>query len=395
MAKEEIKVTDQELSQLEKLKIAVDKIEKKEVKFLFAVVNSPQPSASVYEVYFHANVAKNMGYDVTMLTDAQDFVVPNFIEKELTEIKHISMDKKFKLSVGPQDVLVIPEIFTNVMEQTKNLGCVRIGLLQSIDYMLNGLVLGVDWSQFGIENILTTSRSMRDALGMYYGPTKFKIGYYDVGIPNYFNDNSDIPKRPVISVIGRNPNEIAKVIKLFYAKYPQFQWVTFDPMMTESKPPSPLRRIDFADRLRKNFASLWIDRISSFGTFPLEAMKSGSIPVGLVPDFAPEYLLNGEGQIIDNVGFWSNNIYQLPIMLGEALTKFLDDTLDETMYENMQNTASKYSPENSKEQLTKYYNGIIDERKKLLLGAIKNYEETAAKEQENNVKEIKEEVKNG
>ena len=118
---------------------------------------------------------------------------------------------------------------------------------------------------------------MQDALGMYYGPTKFKIGYYDVGIPNYFNDDTDIPKRPVISVIGRNPNEIAKVIKLFYAKYPQFQWVTFDPMMTESKPPSPLRRVDFADRLRKNFASLWIDRISTFFHLAGSELNSDSV----------------------------------------------------------------------------------------------------------------------
>ena len=392
MAEKEINVTDQELSQLDKLKIAVDKMNNKDIKFLFAVVNSPQPSASVYEVYFHANVAKSMGYDVTMLTDSEDFVVPEFVNKELTEVKHVAMEK-IKLSVGPQDVLVIPEIFSNVMEQTKNLGCVRIGLLQSIDYMLNSLVLGTDWSQFGIENILTTSESMRDALNMYYGPNKFKIGHYDVGIPEYFTDDSEMPKRPVISVIGRNPNEIAKVIKLFYAKFPQFQWVTFDPMMTESKPPSPMRRIDFAERLKKNFASLWIDRISSFGTFPLEAMKAGSIPVGLVPDFAPEYLLNKDGQIIDGAGFWTNNIYQLPLTLGEVTTKFLDDTIDENIYDTMNQAASRYSQENSKEQLVKYYQTIVDERKTLLEKAISDYETAMSNEKNND--EVKEDAQNG
>lgn len=393
MAENEIKVTDQELSQLEKLKVAIDKIEKKDIKFLFAITSTPQPAASVYEVYYHAKVAKNMGYKVTMLTDSEDFVVPEYIEKELTDVEHVSMEK-IKLSVGPQDVLVIPETFSNVMEQTKNLGCIRVGLLQSIDYMLNGLVLGVDWNQLGIENILTTSASMRDALIMYYGPNKFKIGHYDVGIPEYFHNNDDMPKRPVISVIGRNPNDISKVIKLFYAKFPQFQWVTFDPMLTESKPPSPLRRIDFADRLRKNFASLWIDRISSFGTFPLEAMKSGSIPVGLVPDFAPEYLLTNDGKIVEGAGFWSNNIYQLPLMLGEVLTKFLDDTIDEGIYDSMEKTASRYTQENSTEQLTKYYGGLIEERKQLLQKAVDEYEKAKSAEK-NNVEESKEEVKNG
>jgi predicted peroxiredoxin len=395
MAENDIKVTDQELSQLEKIKVAISKLENKESKFLFAVANSPQPSASVYEIYFHANVAKSMGFDVTMLTDVNDYVVPEYIEKSLTEIEHVSMEK-INLKVGPQDVLVIPEIFSNVMEQTKNLGCIRIGLLQSIDYMLNALVLGVDWSEFGIDNILTTSESMRDALGLFYGPNKFRIGVYNVGIPSYFHNNSDDPKRPVISVIGRNPNDVAKVIKLFYAKYPQFKWITFDPMMTESKPPKPLRRVDFADRLRNNFASLWIDRISSFGTFPLEAMKSGSIPVGLVPDFAPEYLITKEGKIAENTGFWTNNIYELPLLLGEVLTKFLDDTIDEKIYDTMEKTASVYTQEKSKEQLEKYYTAILSERKEFLTKAVENYE-NAVKEQEskNNIEENKEEEKNG
>ena len=389
MAEKEINFTDQELSQLEKLKIAVDKIENKDLKFLFVIANSPQPSASVYEIYFHATTVKNMGYNVKMITDSEDYTIPDFVEKELTDIEHESMSK-IKLNVGPQDVLVIPEIFSNVMEQTKNLGCIRVGLLQSIDYMLNSLVLGVDWNQFGIENIFTTSESMKDAINMYFGTNKFKIGHYNVGIPDYFHNKDKFPKRPVISVIGRNPNDISKVIKLFYAKYPQYRWITFDPMMTESKPPSPLRRIDFAERLRKNFASLWIDRISSFGTFPLEAMKSGSIPIGLVPDFAPEYLLNKEGQVINNIGFWTNNIYQLPFMLGEAITKFLDDTLDESVYIEMDTVTAKYSQDNSKEQISTYYVGLLEERKQLIINAIEQYEKAKELSENNTKEEIKE-----
>jgi len=62
-------------------------------------------------------------------------------------------------------------------------------------------------------------------------------------------------------------------------------------MLTKSKPPQTMRRVDFAKRLQGNFAAVWIDRIASFGTFPLECMKSGVIPISLVPDIIPEYLI--------------------------------------------------------------------------------------------------------
>ena len=52
-----------------------------------------------------------------------------------------------------------------------------------------------------------------------------------------------------------------------------------------------MRRIDFAKRLQSNFAAVWVDRISSFGTFPLECMKCGTIPICLKPDIMPEYMI--------------------------------------------------------------------------------------------------------
>ena len=118
-------------------------------------------------------------------------------------------------------------------------------------------------------------------------------------------------KRPVISIVGRNPNEISKIVKLFYSRSPQFGWVTFDSMITDSKPPSPLRRVDYAERLKKNFATVWVDRISTFGTVPLEAMKAGSIPIGLLPDITPEYLLDEKGEFICEINDWGQVIVDL------------------------------------------------------------------------------------
>jgi hypothetical protein len=362
-----------ELEKIEKIKVSLAKIANKESKFLFCVPESQSPTASVYEIYFHATVVKNMGYEVVILVEKGDYVVPTWIEKELTDHKHISMADP-KLTVGPEDVMIIPDIYSNVMEQTKNLPCVRIGLLQSADYMTSALIPGTDWTSFNIHDVITTSLTLKEWLETFYGLGKYNIRTYNIGIPDYF-EKIEVPQKPIISVIGRNANEISKLVKLFFAKYPQYSWVTFDPMLTKSKPPQPMRRIDFAKRLQGNFAAVWIDRISSFGTFPLECMKAGVIPICLKPDIMPEYMIErdetGKGiKVVEGAGVWTENFYDLPVLIGEVLIKFLDDAIKPELYETMSKIASKYNQEAAETRLVEIYNDVINQRVALLSGAI-------------------------
>lgn len=365
-----VEQTEQE--QIEKIRVSLDNLINKKSKFLFCVPESVNPVASVYEIYFHATVVKNMGYDVIMMVEKGDYVIPSWIEKELTNHKHIAMSDP-KLMVGPEDIMVVPEAYSNVMEQTKNLPCVKIGLLQSVDYMINSLIPGTDWSSFNYNDIITTSQSIKEWMNMFYG-NKFNIKVYNVGIPEYF-EKSKVPQKPIISVIGRNPNEISKFVKLFYAKYPQYNWVTFDPMVTKSKPPQPMRRVDFAKRLQGNFAAVWIDRISSFGTFPLECMKSGVIPICLKPDIMPEYMIERDEngvpiKAVDGGGVWSNNYYDLPVLTGEVLIKFLDDSITQELYDTMDRIVARYNQGESEKNLVDIYTEFINHRINLFQSAL-------------------------
>ncbi len=366
-------VQNAELEQIEKIKISLDKLVNKKSKFLFVIPESQSPVASVYEMYFHATVVKNLGYEVIVMVEKGDYIPPVWIEKELTDHKHMAMSDP-KIMVGPEDIMVIPEVYSNVMEQTKNLPCLRVGLLQSVDYMTNSLIPGTDWSSFGIKNVITTSQSLKEWLETFYGKGKYDIKTYNIGIPEYF-EKSEIPQKPVISVIGRNANEISKFVKLFFSKYPQYNWVTFDPMVTKSKPPQPMRRIDFAKRLQGNFAAVWIDRISSFGTFPLECMKSGTIPICLKPDIMPEYMIerdeNGVGvKAVDGAGVWTENYYDLPVLTGEVLMKFLDDAISPEIYDVMEKLASKYNQIDSEARLSEIYSELINQRISLFENAL-------------------------
>ena len=354
-----------ELEKIEKIKLALGKIENKESKFLFCVPETPTPTASVYEIYFHATTVKKMGYSVTILTEKEDYDIPKWIEGELTDLPHLAMNNN-KLTVGPEDIMVIPDVFSNVMEQTKNLPCVRVGLLQSVDYMINALVPGTDWRAFGIMDIITTSKTLKEFVETFYGMKKFNIQTYNPSVPDYFK-RTDAPQQPIISIVGRNPNEIAKFVKLFFSRYPQYAWVTFDPLLTKSKPPQPMRRKDYAERLRGNFAAVWVDRLSSWGTFPLECMKSGVIPIGLIPDITPEYLLerDEEGEVSkmkEKTGVWSDSFYDLPVLTGEVIVKFLDDNIGDDLYDSMEAIASEFTPEKAEAELVTAYTNLLDER---------------------------------
>jgi len=371
-------VQDVEQEKIDRVKESINRMENKESKFMFCVPDVDNPTAAVYEIYFHATTVKNMGYKVVMLTEKEGQEAPKWIEKELTEIDHIPMAKN-DLKVSPDDVMVLPEVFSNIMEQTKNLPCLRVGLLQSIDYKLNALVPGTNWKSFGIDNIITTSETLKDFVDSYYGKKTFKIKHYNIGLPDYFKRTAE-PQKPIISVIGRNANEISKLVKLFYTRYPQYRWVTFDPMRTNSKPSKSMRRKDFADRLRGNFAAIWVDRISSWGTFPLECMASGTIPICLKPDITPEYILergdDGEAtKIVEGAGVWTDNFYDLPVLLGEVLLKYLDDSIDDSLYDSMEKVAGKYTQAKSTEQLISLYNELLSERLDLFKGAITPPEE--------------------
>jgi hypothetical protein len=367
------------VSNIEKVKASIENIVSKKNQIMFFVPDvNGVPAASIYEIYFHANVLKKNGYKVIMLVEGAKFEKPDFIETELTDVEHVSMESN-KLTVSPEDLLVIPEIFTNIMEQTKKLPCMRVVLFQSVDNATKALLPGYDWSMFGIADVLTTGKTLEKFVNEFYGKGRFRLKSYNVPVPDYFTEKYPL-KRLVVSVLVRNERELDKIVKMFLSRYPQYRWLNFEPMVTDSKPPKHLRRKDFADRLSKNFAALWIDRISSHALFPLECMKVGTIPISLVPDITPEYLIDSEGKPVKNCGVWTDDFFQLPVLIADTLRKFLDDEIGKDVYDEMKQHVEKYSPQVAAEQLVTIYESYFAERSESLVKTLEVLEKQQAEE---------------
>lgn len=355
-----------------KISSIISKIENNETKILFFVPDTPQPNSSVIEIYTHATVLKKAGFKTYILTETKEYEKPYWVDFELIDHEYVAMENA-KLTLGAEDILVIPEVFTNVMEQTKNLPCIRVAFIQSVDYMLSSLILGSDWSLFGIKDIITNSEGVEKIISENL-KNNFRIQKYNIGIPEYFK-SEDKRRELKISLVGRNQNDVMKVIKLFFLSYPQYAFVVFDTMTSDSDRPEPISRRDFAEKLKQNFAAVWIDKIASFGTFPVECMKAGTIPIGIIPDITPEYLLTEDGKFNENAGYWTDNIYNLHKLIFHAISQYMDDSCEDEMYNEFKNISSKYTTVKSEEQILSIYSTLLNNRLDQLKSSITKNEQ--------------------
>lgn len=339
---EEIK--EEDLNNLKKLEKVLDNIKTGDNKYYFLVPEIETPTSSVYEIYRHANVMKNSGKNVCLLTEDISFTKPSWIDKSLLDIEHKHISNEIKVS--PQDVIVIPEIFTNVMEKIKVLQCHKILLFQSFDYALHSLLPGVDYYMWGIFDVIVPSVATKNLFEKFFG-NDYNVKDYKIGIPEYFAPDQRL-KKPVISYVSRNGIDINRIVKLFYLKFPYFKFLTFQDL-------NNLDRKSFAEKLKDSFALLWVDNISTASTVPLEAMKANTVVVGMLPNITHDYITN------DN-GYWTDNKYDLPLMIGKALSEYLEDEIDEKMIKNMKKTVSKYSETNSEKEILKIYNDFTTDR---------------------------------
>ena len=94
---------------------------------------------------------------------AEEFVgVGEWLGEEYSSLRHSDINKE-EVSVSPSDILFIPDIFSNVMEATKELPCKRIAIVQNTDFITEIIPLGKQWGDFGIlEAIVNTKEQEKN-----------------------------------------------------------------------------------------------------------------------------------------------------------------------------------------------------------------------------------------
>ncbi len=267
--------------------------------------------------------------------------------------------KCIPLNVNPEDFLIIPEGFPNVMKKTMQVSCKRIVFAQSWFYVLNAMQPGEKWQHFGITDVISASDAITEYLvsimpGLKIKDFKQGINREYFKVPEKVSD-----KLPMVAFSGgRGEESRAKtynIIKTFYSFYPHLKWIRFQEL-------AGMDREQFSDMLASCAFYLYTDDIAGFGTAPLEAMACGTHTVGWAAFGGKEYM-NEEN------GFWCNNgdIFVAAEILGIAIDKWLNGDMDkEDIQSKYEETLSKYTTEGEKENMLNLLNQYTDERIKEL-----------------------------
>jgi len=296
---------------------------------------------------------------------------PSWVDFDISEMDILPLgDKKIKfadgseqecipLNVSPEDFLIIPEGFPDVMKKTMQVSCKRIVFAQSWFYVLNAMQPGEKWQHFGITDVISASDAITEYLvsvmpGLNIKDFKQGISREYFKVPEKISD-----KLPVVGFsASRGPENKLKtynIIKSFYAFYPHLKWIRFQEL-------EGMDREQFAERLASCAFYLYTDDIAGFGTAPLEAMACGTHTVGWAAFGGKEYMNNENG-------FWCNNgdIFQTAEIMGIAIDKWLNGDMDNgVIQEKYEETLSKYTTEGEKENMLNLLNKYKDERIKEL-----------------------------
>ena len=334
--------------QISKLENSIENIKNKKSRIYFIVQDTKgNAKASLAYIYRFAMSLLNEGYNPIMLHEKSDYTgVSGWLGSEYGEkLPHRSIEGQ-NLEVAPEDFIVVPELFGFVMSQVTKLPCGKIVLSQAYDHVLETLQPGENWNQLGFYKCITTSETQKE-----YLESMMRNVSYDV-LPPYISDNfvhQKFPSKPIIAIHSREQRDSINLIKNFYVKFPQYRWITFKDMRG-------LPEKEFANVIQECFLSVWIDESSSYGTFPLESMKSGVPVLGLTPNMVPQWMNS------DN-GLWVNNKIQMVDFVADFLQNWLEDNVNETLYDEMKKTVENIpTKEYFEEQSVSLFESYINTR---------------------------------
>jgi hypothetical protein len=294
-----------------------------------------------------AMTLKNKGFNAIILHETPDYfgVKDWLVEDYMSNLEHRPIEGS-NLEISPEDLIVVPEIYGFIMDQITKLPCGKVVLSQSYDYIFETLQPGQTWSQLGFHKCITTSEKQKEIITTTM--RSISVDVIEPTISEVFQ-KQEFPPKTIIGVHTREHRDTVNLIKTFYAKFPQYRWITFRDLRG-------LSQEEFTNAMKESFSSVWIDNISSFGTFPLESMKMGIPVIGLVPNLTPEWM-NEEN------GIWINNQNMLVDVIADFIQNWLEDNINPKLYEEMEITINKLSTqEKFDSEVVELFTKMIDNR---------------------------------
>ena len=345
-----------------KLEKSIEQIVNKTARVYFFVQETKgNAKASIKYIYDFAMTLRQNGYNVIMLTEKSDYTpASSWLDSKYDEIPHQPIEGG-NLSVAPEDLLILPEVFGFVMEQVKNLPCGKIVIAQAYDHVLETLQPGATWSDFGFLKCITTSENAKIQISKVMRNVSYDI--IEPLISETFEEQV-VPPKPIIGVHSRDQRDAINLIKEFYLKFPQYRWITFRDLRGLSEK-------DFATSIKESFLSVWIDPTSTWGSFPLESMKVGVPVIGKIPYLKHDWMT-------EENGVWVDNPTNFTDIIADFTLNWLEDNISPKLIEDGKETANKFTDKKAfEEKVMSCFENIFDAR-------LKNFQEQLNRIKETN-----------
>lgn len=314
---------------IEKLQNSLKKLTSNEHVIYFLTYDTKNnPRASVKYIYDVALTLKNNGFNAKILVEDKTYQgIESWLDGDYNGLDVVTI-KEDRVEINIEDIIVVPEYYSNILENLSNIKCTKVMLVQQKEYIFETLPIGSRWINFGFDKVITTTESTKKYINEYFKDTNVFIIPPIIG--DNFSPNIKTPN-PIISIFCKDRTINKKIISEFYLKYPQLRWINFKDM-------NQLSYNDFSDALKNSFVSVWVDDDSTFGTFPLESMKCGVPVIGKIPKNEPDWL--GEN------GMWTYDENKITEILGKYVMAWIEGIeLTDDVKEKMKDTLLPYNKE--------------------------------------------------
>lgn len=349
----------EKLKNIEKLQDALSRIESKENKIYFLCQDTRgNARASVKHIYDMVLFLRDAGMDAKILVEDKNYGgVSTWLDEKYNSIPVVSIkDDKVEMSID--DVLVVPELYSNVLQQLSGIRCTKVMLVQQKEQIYETLPIGSRWSDFGFDKVITTTNAAKKYILDYFPESLVYV--IPPVIEDYFT-KSEKSQKPFIAISVRDRSKHRKLISEFYIKYPQLRWVTFKDMVQMSNQ-------EFANSLKECLVSLWLDDDSTFGTFPLESMKSEVPVIGKIPMTEPDWLSEN--------GMWTYDESKLVEILGTYVLAWLEGAgITDEVKDKMKSTLAPYDKEITKSNTVNIFQAINNKRVETITKALDKLKE--------------------
>jgi hypothetical protein len=339
------------------LESALSRLEKNESVIYFLTYDTKNNArAAIKHIYDMALTLKEFGYNAKILVEEKSYSgVKEWLDDRYDVIPLVTI-KEDAVEIKVDDVIVVPEQYSNILPQLSNINCSKVMLVQQKEYMFETLAIGSRWSNFGFDKCITTTDAAKKYIMEYFPESLVYI------IPPFIGDNfspSELPIKPYIAISCRDRVQHRKIISEFYLKFPQLRWITFRDMVQ-------MTYEEFSSALKECMVSVWVDDESTFGTFPLESMKCGIPVVGKIPTTEPEWLSEN--------GFWTYDGNKIVDLLGAYVLAWIDGVeLEEEVKEKIRQTPAPYTSQVHSQSTLAIFNAIVSQRIDIIKNSIEKF----------------------